>query len=268
MKRILKKILPNSIIVLAAKVKEKYFSRRRPKIAVFKGENDSVLQCCIAYNKFGGYCVPLSSYYRPASQSILSGKVYEANTIDFLISNCRNGDIIHAGAFFGDFIPALSKFLAPNAKVWVFEPNSENYLCAFITTKINRLNNVELKNAGLGRTQGSASMRIKNSDGRTLGGTSRIISEKDGNNSQYSEIVEIVSIDAVIPTDRNISILQLDVEGYEKEALMGALQTIKRCKPIIVLENLPEENWLKENILKLGYRISGKAENNKILTIK
>ncbi len=265
MKHLLKIILPNSIIVLAAKIKEKYFSRRRPKITVFKGENDSVLQCCIAYNKYGGYCIPLSSHHRPAAQRILSGKVYEEETITFVTTHCQGGDVIHAGTFFGDFLPAISKSLAPSAKLWAFEANPENYLCAFITKIINKLDNVEIKNAGLGQSNGSALMKVKDSSGRALGGSSQIISENNVDKNKDLKEVKIVPIDETIPSDRIISILQLDVEGYEKEALTGALKTIDRCQPIIVLENLPDEDWLKENILKSGYKITGKVGNNTIL---
>ena len=69
--------------------------------------------------------------------------------------NCGTGDLVHAGTYFGDFIPALSRVCAPDAKVWAFEPNPENYRCALITTTLNNLHNVEIKNAGLGSQEGS-----------------------------------------------------------------------------------------------------------------
>ena len=34
-----------------------------------------------------------------------------------------------------------------------------------------------------------------------------------------------------------LDLIHLDIEGYEKKALTGGIQTIKRCKPVIVLEN-------------------------------
>jgi len=70
----------------------------------------------------------------------------------------------------------------------------------------------------------------------------------------------------VLPSDRHIAIIELDVEGFEKPALAGALETIKRCKPILILETLPEEDWLNENIFNLGYRKMGKVHENTILT--
>jgi hypothetical protein len=64
--------------------------------------------------------------------------------------------------------------------------------------------------------------------------------------------------------ERHVSIIQLDVEGFEQPALMGAMETIKRCKPILILENCPEPDWLAENILSLGYRISGNLHKNTV----
>ena len=226
---------------------------------------DSALQCCIAYNTYGGYCVPLSSKHRPAAQTILSGDIWEPEIIEFLMSHCGDGDIVHAGTFFGDFLPALSQSSAQGSRIWAFEPNPENYRCAVITTYINGLQNVELFNAGLGERQGFVEMLTSDTDGRSLGGGSRMVRETDEGSTKGSITVEVVTVDEVIPSERKISIIQLDVEGFEKPALAGALKSIRRCKPILILESLPDEDWLSTNILQLGYRIAGKTDNNTIL---
>jgi FkbM family methyltransferase len=226
---------------------------------------DSVLQCCIAYNKYGGYCVPLSSKHRPAAQDILAGYVWEPEIIEFLMSRCGDGDIVHAGTFFGDFLPALSQSSAEGSRIWAFEPNPENYRCAFITTYINGLQNVELINAGLGERQGSLQMVTIDTDGKSLGGASRMVRQTDEGSREGSISVEVVTVDEVIPSERNISIIQLDVEGFEEPALAGALKSIRRCKPILILESLPDEDWLSTNILQLGYRMAGTAHDNTIL---
>ena len=226
---------------------------------------DSVLQCCIAYNKYGGYCVPLSSKHRPAAYEILSGYVWEPEIIEFLMSRCGDGDIVHAGTFFGDFLPALSQSSAEGSRIWAFEPNPENYRCAFITTYINGLQNVELINAGLGERPGFLQMVTSDTDGMSLGGGSRMVRQTDEGITEGSITVEVVTVDEVIPSERKISIIQLDVEGFEEPALAGALKSIRRCKPILILESLPDEDWLSTNILQLGYRITGNTNDNTIL---
>lgn len=226
---------------------------------------DSVLQCSMAYNKYGGYCVPLSSSHRPAAKKILSGDVWEPNTLEFLMSRCGAGDVVHAGTFFGDFLPALSQSSAQGSRIWAFEPNPENYRCAFITTCINGLKNVELINAGLGESQGFLQMVTSGTDGMSLGGASRMVRETDEGNTEGAISVEVVAVDEVIPSERKISIIQLDVEGFEKPALAGALKSIRRWKPVLILEGLPDEEWLSANILQLGYRMAGVADDNTIL---
>ena len=271
MKDTIKRFLPNPILQTASKVickdeTRKDEKRYQPLNNQYKGKVESVLQCCIAYNKYGGYCVPLSSLHRPATQTILSGEVWEPETIDFMIENCGLGDIIHAGTYFGDFIPALARRCSPSSIVWAFEPNPENYRCASITTTINDLQNVEIINAGLGSQKGFMQMLVTDQTGKSLGGSSKLIESTSDSNKQAIQ-VEILRIDDRIPTDRNISILQLDVEGFEQQALSGSLATIRRCKPILILENLPKEDWLSENILKLGYKVVGKVHVNSILAV-
>jgi FkbM family methyltransferase len=269
MRQLIKRILPSSFVHVVRRLHRS--AHRDDPCLAFLGDNPgSVLQCCIAYNKYGGYCVPLSSQHRPAAQTILVGRVWESSTIDFLTSQCKNGDIVHAGTYFGDFLPALSHSCGMGAKVWAFEPNPENYRCALITVAINGLQNVELQNAGLGARRGSLPMVVLDHSGRSLGGTSRLVGTSDQTNEKCSATVDIVTVDEIIPPDRTVSIIQLDVEGFEKQALTGALMTIHRCKPIIVLEQLPEESWFSKNIISLGYRIVGvageKSHKNTILS--
>ena len=126
----------------------------------------------------------------------------------------------------------------------------KSYRCTQITIIINAIDNVELLQAGLGETTSTTKILIKDKKGVSLGGSSTIVEKPDKN--RILEEIKIIAIDNVIPIERKISILQLDIEGYEQQALMGALQTIKRCRPILILEddtNFTKSNWFKEHIL-------------------
>ncbi len=213
------------------------------------------LQCVIAYNRFGGYCVPLASSDRRTSGAILAGRVHEPRTIEFILAHCAEGDIIHAGAYFGDFLPVLSRGCATGAHIWAFEPGSENYRCALITMQINDLQNVTLAHAGLGSNTQRASMIIMDKWGRAKGPASRVAATDQTLQPGHTEQIELVRIDDVIPPDRRVSILHLDVEKYEQQALQGGLKTIQRCKPILILETMPGESWMAEHIFPLGYTL-------------
>ncbi len=218
----------------------------------------------VASNKFGRYCVPKSSSHRPASQTILAGEVWEEDTISLIARNCADGDVVHAGAFFGDFLPALSRALSPGARLWAFEPSRENFLCAQETVALNDLTNLTLTNAGLGARRRTGSLCVSSIEG-AHGGASRFVDRETP--GEVYENAEIVSLDDVIPHDRHISILQLDVENYEQQALKGGLELLKRCRPLLILELLPQNlKWHERNILSLGYRLSGLVQHNRVLT--
>lgn len=259
--------------IIAQKIYRKlYRILRRTNFSKEKFDTLDVLKCEVSYNKYGGYCVPLSSSHRPAAKKILANDVYEPGTIEYILSNCSNGDVVHAGTYFGDFLPALSKGVAPKAKVWAFEPNPENYRCARITLEINNITNIVLTHAGLGEINESLLVRTTDNRRRSLGGTSQIITSNT-DNSLGIESVQIVTIDEAVDSSREVSIIQLDVEGYEKQALSGALNTIRRCLPIIILEVLPkstfiESDWFSKNILDLGYRKIHELHSNSVFSCK
>jgi len=216
----------------------------------------------IATNRYGSYCVPVSSRHRPAARAILDGKVWEAGTLAFLASHCGAGDIVHAGTYFGDFLPALSRAVAEDALVWAFEPSSENFRCAEITLKLNAIGNVVLTQAALGARETEALLRT-GTNKRAAGGASAIAAERRDGFSYES--VRVVAIDAVIPLNRTVSIIQLDVEKYEQQVLEGALATIRRCRPLLILENPPaDQSWFAENVLAMGYEEAGRVDVNRL----
>jgi FkbM family methyltransferase len=206
--------------------------------------------------------VPASSKHRVAASIVLSGRVWESRTINFMMANCGAGDIIHAGTYFGDFLPALSHAVDRDAIIWAFEPNTENFYCATKTIELNGLENIRLMNAALGAKAGTMLLMIRKPDGSATGGVSRLVRHQR-DRAAYEE-VKLLPGDAVVPRDRKISILQLDVEGFELDALSGLVGTIRRCMPIMILESVPTEVWFQENILALNYEFRGRVHANSI----
>ncbi|MEH2540893.1 FkbM family methyltransferase [Bradyrhizobium sp. AZCC 1577] len=260
-----KAIIPASLHPTLGRLRLRLAPRSTPRFQNWRYKEWPVLQCDIAYNALGGYCVPLSSRHRYAAQVILRGNVYESHTIDFIVQNAKDGDVVHAGAFFGDFLPALSRACAPLRKVWAFEPDPENYRCALITTLINDLQNVSLMNAGLGDTRGVAKLVTHDEAGKSLGELSHIQLHHPSPRPVEAVTVEMVTIDETIPADRKVSILHLDVEGFEQQVLTGALTTIRRNRPFLILEDVPSEDWFAKNLSPLGYRVDRRIHHNTLL---
>lgn len=239
--------------------------RRRPRaLAPSRPQPRDVLQCRFASNEYGAYAVPHSSEHRPAAQAILDGRVWEPETVSLLLKCDAGADVVHAGTFFGDFLPALGRSRMPGARVYAFEPSSENYRCSQITVLLNNLDNIVLTRAGLDVTSGEGELAIRSLDGVALGGTSHLVAG-GGSAPGMTERVPLTSMDAIVPADRRVAVVHLDVEGHEQAALEGGLQLIRRCRPLLVLETPPPTEWFESNLGDLQYRVADRVCGNTVL---
>src|SRR5207237_10140808 len=124
----------------------------------------------IAENAHGFYCVPRAAVQRPAALKIINGEVWEPETIDFVVRHCVDRSVVHAGACFGDFLPAVSRALVADAVLYAAEPNPENHASSLWTVRINGLRNVKLFRGALGRSASTADIIVKDEAGQSLGG--------------------------------------------------------------------------------------------------
>jgi len=222
----------------------------------------------IARNEFGIYSIPASTSTRPAARVTIAGKVWEKSTIEFMCKNAGNKDIIHAGTFFGDFLPRLSSCLKRDATIWAFEPNPDNFRHAERTIKLNSLNNVVLRMAGLGEVTQSRNLRVIGRRGAVLGGASRFVDYADRVNQEQLTVAELIRIDDSVPADRDVGIIQLDLEGYELKALQGATNTIKRCHPIVIIEANKPTNECVALLATFEYESIGMLGPNLVLATR
>lgn len=107
-----------------------------------------------------------------------------------------------------------------------------------------------------------ADLLVQNQKGEYLGGGSRLVL----NPSAHTISTKVVSIDDTVPKERPFSLIHLDVERFEQQALEGALSTIRTWKPILILENLPEAEWMNENLFSIGYQKRQVINGNTVFT--
>jgi len=222
----------------------------------------------LAENQYGKYAVPKSCQHRPAAQVVINGGVYEPETIKFLIENGGDGVIIHAGAFFGDFLPAL---MQSGNKVYAFEPVKENYNHARETIELNDYPDhmVLLFNAGLGAEVERRDIKIVDDDGQNMGGMSRYVYNEA--KPEQLEKTTIMALDRHVAEYDQVSIIQLDVEGFEEEALKGAIDIIRSSKPVLILEcwspTMFDSEFFQEEIFSMGYTRGPNLHDNATLII-
>lgn len=217
-----------------------------------------------SYNLYGSYCLPLSCLHRPACRAIVAHSVWEADTIAYICSCVGKGDVLHAGAFFGDFLPALSKSVDVDALVWAFEPNSENYECGRKTIEMNGLRNVVFRRNALGSVDEDVFIRTSDTLGKRLGGASCVV--EDPRLDDVGEWVRCVRIDDVLPRHRRVSVVHLDVEGFEDRVIEGAYETISRWRPVLIIEDPAvcggDSGRIDELLGGLSYISSGRVDAN------
>ncbi|MCF3642737.1 FkbM family methyltransferase [Rhizobium sp. TRM95111] len=179
------------------------------------------------------YFIPAYAMRRPACQMFLNGKVYEPLTHLLVAEILKHhpGDMVHAGTFFGDMLPAFSA--ACPGTVYAFEPVLENYVLAKLCVERNGLGNVLLWNAGLGDRLSVARIETATPSGAHHGGGSHIAEAASA--AQSGQTTSVVPID-MLGLDE-VALIQLDVEGFELNALRGAGATIARCRPIVLAED-------------------------------
>lgn len=120
-------------------------------------------------------------------------------------------------------------------KVYAFEPDPVSFQCMSAN---NPYPNVYKFNAALSRTNGTLKLNV---DDQINIGTHSI--------GDYGIDVQAISIDAL--NLRACSLIQLDLEGYEQQAIEGAYRTIDQFSPVIIAERYPKSDILEA----LGYEM-------------
>jgi FkbM family methyltransferase len=76
--------------------------------------------------------------------------------------------------------------------------------------------------------------------------------------------VRVTTIDDEVPADRPIALIKIDIEGGEYHALLGATETLRRWRPVVVFEASArstgkygvEPEQMHALLMQLGYRVS------------
>ena len=128
---------------------------------------------------------------------------------------------------------------------YCFEPMFSTFEMLKKNIEINNIReSVRLHNVCVGSESGKAT--VSSFDVRNIGGTT-VETKADGE-------LDMVSIDELTFWGR-ISLIKIDVEGFEIQVLKGAVNTIKNNHPIVIIE-IRDSNYNESNeiLASLGYR--------------
>lgn len=135
--------------------------------------------------------------------------------LEFALKRCRQfRTAVQAGGNVGFWPMRMAQLFT---RVLTFEPEPITH--AVLAQNMSRFPNVSAFNAALGAEDGHCGIE------RLSLGSHKVIT---------GDAVDVMMIDGFCL--ENVDLIQLDIEGYELHALKGAVETIKRCKPILQLE--------------------------------
>lgn len=160
------------------------------------------------------------------------------------------------GGHIGTHTLNLSRLVGENGQVYVFEPQAKMFCELAINMHLNDRKNIKYFHNALGAEEKLIKMHIPKEAWTASYGPS-LINEGHGT----------VTLDLDAPGDStkmirlddlgidNISMIKMDVEGFEMEVIRGGKETILRNKPVLIVEIFTDEKTagrIKE-IADLGY---------------
>lgn len=175
--------------------------------------------------------VPIKSEL--ANCLIVSG-YYEPNEMLFLKKYLRKGMVfIDIGSHVGLYTSFASRLVGKHGKVIAFEPSSREYKILKENTKSDK-DTVKTFKLAIGDKIGIDTLKLAdeihtghNTLGNFIYSSTKAIREEE---------VKVMPLDALSKNWPKIDAIKIDVEGYENKVLMGAQETIRKFRPLIIIE--------------------------------
>lgn len=227
---------------LINKIKKQFIKLKRNRWERFQNSNRSF----IVHNFKNIFKIRL---YK---DSYLSKEIYnnlfEPDETLFINDFLKRGDIfVDIGANIGLYSLMAAKKIGKEGKVYSFEPVNKTFSRLLENIEINKFNNIIPVKKALSDKNGEFEMNIS-CDG--FDGWNSFTSITRGNKS-VKEKVETITFDSFFHDGviwNRISLIKIDVEGWEKFVLLGGEEHFRRsgCPPLIV-------EFVDQNTKKAGY---------------
>ncbi len=172
----------------------------------------------------------------------------------WLINNVKKEDAFYdIGSHMG-YYTALCQSLIKTGEIHAFEANSK--LSRYLIRNFSNSKNVHVVPAAVTSSPGPVDFyEVTDEEGSSIGSRFPI----SGSHTALSQVSGLSIDDYVAVGHKPPTIIKLDIEGGEYDAIVGALGTISRCTPTILMEVWGGEQGRKyslkavEKLEELGY---------------
>ena len=140
--------------------------------------------------------------------------------------------VLDIGAHVGYFTLLMSQAVQEHGRVFAFEGDAWNHQLLVQNVLRNGARNVVPVYAALGAEPGIAHLRR---DPGNNTGDHRVLDEA----SEWSHPVPVITLDSVLADVEEISFAKVDLQGADHLAILGMAETLRRCRPRMLVEFWP-----------------------------
>lgn len=185
---------------------------------------------------------------------------YEKGTLNFIKEHLpKGGTFFDIGANIGLMSIFAARCLSDNGKVYSFEANPETAKLLRYNIKLNKISNIEVVDKAVGNDTGK--IRIYDNWSVNRGGATLIKPEKETNSFE----VDLIRIDDMAEYSNSaISMIKIDVEGFELDVLKGLEKILRKTgPPKLIIECSADRNNHYDSVYEI-YDFIKKVNNYRI----
>lgn len=162
--------------------------------------------------------------------------------MDFMKSYIPLGGVcVDVGANIGTHTLFFCNAVGPEGCVVAFEPQHIIFQLLCANVALNNHLNVRTHNLAVSDSSGLAKMRASDYTRAENFGSNRLIEDGSGSDVQTKALDDCYF--------ERLDLVKIDVEGWEPQVILGAVQTIRRHQPYIYAEYHPKEH--SQDLVKL-----------------
>ncbi|WP_274968762.1 FkbM family methyltransferase [Succinimonas amylolytica] len=205
--------------------------------------------------KLSNNCYAYKNYFLPINDFEVSTFIYNYGLDNINKDYLKGKSVIDAGAYIGDSCIVFEKQLPDVLSIYGFEPSKVAYNLLKKTIELNKSSKIIPVQIALGNTTSVKSL-VGNGMGMTLA------PDSDTCNSKNMESVNVITLDQYVSEHKiTVGLIKTDLEGFEQQFIEGALNTIKKFKPTLLISiyHSAQDYFQIVNIihsLNLGYKFS------------
>lgn len=188
----------------------------------------------------GGFRFTCDDQYQ-IERHILANGEWEGHLRPLLDYFIKPGFVcVDAGANSGFHTLGMAQRVGSEGRVFAFEPSKRTLqrLKANVALNPELESRIQIFNLGLAHVRENQWVCPVGNEGNAYL-SRRVEPTPSGSVELQPEECLVDCLDALIPEGR-VDFIKIDVEGMELEVLQGAVQTFKRCRPIVIYETLLE----------------------------